>query len=228
MKICNICNSMNDDDSKFCLKCGNSFVQANPQMNQQTQQQNFQQQTQHQPNNNSQRAASGAKEIRPTGTGRFVNADEYVIATLENGIAMNLISGEGFRKEDAILTNRRLYYNHKDGIINVRECEEKVNVKDITGTKIASFSAYGFLVISIIIFLLSIILSAVGAFAAFLYLLPAALIFFILFFVLKKKFLRIEYAGGAINFSVKKYGMQNIQLFQKSIHSVKDYIEDTK
>ena len=228
MKICNICNSMNDDDSKFCLKCGNSFVQANPQMNQQTQQQNFQQQTQHQPNNNSQRAASGAKEIRPTGTGRFVNADEYVIATLENGIAMNLISGEGFRKEDAILTNRRLYYNHKDGIINVRECEEKVNVKDITGTKIASFSPYGFLVISIILFIVSIILSALGAFAAFLYLLPTVLIFLILFFVLKKKFLRIEYAGGAINFSVKKYGMQNIRLFQKSIHSVKDYIEDTK
>ena len=229
MKICNICNSMNDDDSKFCLKCGNSFVQANPQMNQQTQQQNFQQQTQHQPNNNSQRAASGAKEIRPTGTGRFVNADEYVIATLENGIAMNLISGEGFRKEDAILTNRRLYYNHKDGIINVRECEEKVNVKDITGTKIASINPLGFLILSIIALILALIVAAgSGVFGTFFAILPTAVMFFVLYLILKKKFLRIEYAGGAINFSVKKYGMQNIRLFQKSIHSVKDYIEDTK
>lgn len=227
MKICNICQTMNDDDSKFCLKCGNSFVQANPQMNQQAQQPNIQQQTQQQPSDNSQRAASSTKEITPTGTGRFVNADEYVIATLENGIAMNLISGEGFKKEDAILTNRRLYYNHKDGIINVRRCEEKVNVKDITGTKITSFSPFGFLITSIISLLLSLLTSFELPDLMY-YAIPLAIVFFILFFSLKKKFLRIEYAGGSINFSVKKYGMQNIQAFQKSIHSVKDYIEDTK
>lgn len=220
MKICSICNSPNNDDSKFCLACGNLFAQPNPQINQQTRQQTF--------HSNPQQTVTPKIEIRPTGNGRFVNADEYVIATLENGIAMNLISGEGFRREDAILTNRRLYYNHKDGIINVKEAEEKVNVKDITGTKIASYSPYGFLVLSIIFFVFGIILSAMGAFAIFFSLLTPAIVFLVLFFSLKKKFLRIEYAGGSINFSVKKYGMQNIQAFQKSIHSVKDYIEDTK
>ena len=45
------------------------------------------------------------------------------------------------------------------------------------------------------------------------------------FVFLKKKYLRIEYAGGSIHFSVKKYGIQNIQAFQRSIYAVKDSFE---
>lgn len=232
MKTCNNCNTQNADDSQFCVGCGMRFEAVNTVADE----------TSYNDANNVPPQSTeswnlfneNTDVIRPTGTDRFVSADEYVIATLENGYAMNMISGEGLKKEDAILTNRRLYYNHTEGILNVRTQEEKVNVKDITGTKIADYNPIYLLILSIIMFAIILFGLAVGSSSrgGFPMVLPTlfspALIFLVLYFVLKKKYLKIEYAGGAIHFSVKKYGMQNIQMFQKSIHAVKDYIEDHK
>lgn len=33
---------------------------------------------------------------------------------------------------------------------------------------------------------------------------------------------RIDYAGGSIRFSVKKYGLNNVRVFQRSIFARKD------
>ena len=234
MKICSVCNAQNADDAQFCTSCGQVLTENTQQTNPTTlnkpvyeQPQNSQNQNYNAPNNQ-MNGNSNVNTIRPTGNGRFVNADEYTIATLKNGIAMNIISGEGFKNEDAILTNRRLYYNHKDGIINVRKCEEKIDVKDITGTKIVTFSPYGMLILSILMFLVGIAISGgVVSIISFTFVF-LSIILIVVFVSLEKKYLKIEYAGGAIHFSVKKYGMQNIQLFQKCIHAVKDSIEDNK
>ncbi len=51
------------------------------------------------------------------------------------------------------------------------------------------------------------------------------LIFLILFFIARKKRLVIEYAGGNINFSVRRYKMKNIQEFQSAIHFTKDKLQ---
>ena len=214
MKSCNKCNSQNADDAIFCAGCGQALSSNIA--------------TQQTPNSNSHDVnQANVNIIRPTGTGRFVNADEYAIATLENGVVMNMISGEGFKTEDAILTNRRLYYNHKEGIVSVKVQEEKVDVKDITGTKIASYSPYKLLIGSILAFLIALISSSAAATITVVFIL-LALILLVLFFIGKKKHLKIEYPGGAIYFSVKKYGMKNIQLLQKCIHAVKDFIEDNR
>lgn len=209
MKVCDKCNTQNNDNAKFCAVCGNALDGA-----------------QNTPKYTNPVHSSPVNELRPSGSGRFVGEDEYVVATLENGVMMNIISGEGFRREDAVLTNKRLYYNHKDGIVNITECNEIVDVKDITGTKITRFDPYGILIIAGLLFLAGIIISSKTSDG------PAMILGIILsvvavfvFVFLKKKYLRIEYAGGSIHFSVKKYGVQNIQAFQRCIYAVKDSFE---
>ena len=122
-----------------------------------------------------------------------------------------------------------MYYNHKTGIINIRTQEEKVDIKDITGTKIANFNPIGIFILSI----LSLVIGVIAAlseedFEAFLPFLPIFLVLFLVYMFVRKSHLRIEYAGGAIYFSVKKYGKANIRNFQKCIYAVKDHIEANK
>ena len=55
------------------------------------------------------------------------------------------------------------------------------------------------------------------------YLAPAVVLV-ILFFIKSKSYLRIEYAGGHIGFSVKKYGLNNVRAFQRQIYVEKERI----
>lgn len=232
MITCPNCNTQNDDDFAFCNKCGKPLSDSVSNATQET--------VTPQPNVPQPSAPIQTmqpigfvqptgipQDYMPNGTGRFVSADEFTVATLHNGVAMNLISGEGFRKEDAILSNKRLYYKHKEGILNVKKCEEKVDIKDITGTKITSFSPYGILILAIIATIVGIFIAVEEdeeiAFMIFAFAIAA----FITFFSLCRKFLKIEYAGGCIRFSVKKYGIHNIQSFQNCIHKAKDVINNT-
>lgn len=255
MKICINCNTQNNDSDMFCMSCGTSLHNApiapdqavnsmsafdpniqnvTPQFEQQAEQPQYTQQqfaqpqyTQQQPDINVpfSNTANQTINYKPTGIGRFVSADEYTIATLENGVMMNIFSGEGVKKEDAIITNKRLYYNHKDGLLNISKCEEKVDLRDITGTKITSYSPFGTLVLAITFIIVGIIILCLGFEQELaLFLIPSGLVGIMTFFALSKKHLKIEYSGGNIKFSVKKYGMKNIQAFQKCIYSAKDAI----
>ncbi|MBP5249292.1 MAG: zinc ribbon domain-containing protein [Lachnospiraceae bacterium] len=168
----------------------------------------------------------------------FISDDEQPVATLKNGWVANVISGEGIMKENAVLTNRRLYYNAKRGLLNIRKYNEKVNVEDITGTKIMGFNPIGVLVLSAIFFILGIVILVMEMIGQSKVLriddividmwgmagiaVGIGLLFLILFFVARKKRLIIEYAGGSINFSVRRYKMKNVQEFQSAIHFTKD------
>ena len=143
----------------------------------------------------------------------------------------NILSGEGFKTEGAVLTNKRLYYSHKKGIINVYTQDEKVDVKDITGSKVTNFNPLGILILSILALtvggIFSILLEAPELMAASI--LPFLFLFlFLIYLFARKSHLRIEYAGGSIYFSVKKYKKENIRLFQKCIYIVKDNIDANK
>lgn len=156
----------------------------------------------------------------------FISADEHEISRLSNSAVTNLMSGEGFKVEGAVLTNKRMYYNHKSGIINVRTQEEIVDVKDITGTKIANFNPLAFLIFAV----LAIIICIIGAISEgegvmILAGILAAAVLVGIYLITKKSHLRIEYAGGAIYFSVKKYGKENVLRFQKQIHAAKEALE---
>lgn len=199
MRTCHSCGHNNADTSDFCVECGAKF---NPEAEQ------------------AQSANSTAAQNKPQNTA-FVSEDEYVVATLKNGMALNVLSGEGLKSEDAIITNKRLYYNHKTGVINIRSQEEKVNIKDITGTKIANYNPIGILILGALLLIVAFI-------AKIWALIPGSLVFVVVYFIAKKCHLKIEYAGGSIYFSVKKYGMNNIRAFQKAIYILKDSIDAGK
>ncbi len=198
--ICPNCGHNNADGSGFCVECGTKF-------NAETEQ--------------AQATPQATAAPAPSANSIFVSEDEYVVATLKNGMALNMISGEGLKTEDAIITNKRLYYNHKTGVINVRSQEEKVNIKDITGTKIANYNPIGILILGALVLIVALI-------AKLWAMIPAALVFVVVYFLAKKCHLKIEYAGGFIYFSVKKYGMNNIRAFQKAIYTLKDSIDEGK
>ncbi|MBR2876131.1 MAG: zinc ribbon domain-containing protein [Clostridia bacterium] len=212
MKQCAFCGKDNADDSSFCISCGKelgataSQAQAvNP--------------VPVQPNVNS--------NVPPKKNSGFISDDEYVVASLLNSKALNILSGEGVKSEDAVLTNKRLYYTSKKGILNINAQEEKVNVKDITGTKIANNNPLGLLVISALALIIGLIMAITNNEIEmfFFIFLPVTLVLLFVYLFLKKSKLRIEYAGGSISFSVKKYKKENIQFFQKSIYLVKDGID---
>lgn len=154
--------------------------------------------------------------------GRFVKDDEVALAVLKNGVVSNIVSGEGFMNEDAVITNKRLYYNHSEGILNRSVCEEKIDIDDITGTKIQAVTPIGTLILSIIMYVIAIIVMCFGEPSGMLAFLIFGTVLLAIFFIRLKKHLLVEYAGGKIAFSVKKYGMNNIRHFQKCIHAIKD------
>lgn len=206
-RFCKNCGTENMEGTQFCVACGTPLGSQEesgyaPQY-QQPMQQPMQQ---------------AVPQAQPTNS-MFVSADEYVVATLKNGIVSNLMSGEGLRNEEAVLTNRRLYYNHTDGFINIKREEEKINVADITGTKILDNNPRGMLVIAALLFL-GMLLTGEGE-AIFMGVI-AALVAVVIYFINVKKHFRIEYSGGHIYFSIKKYNMKTVREFQKAIYMVKD------
>lgn len=247
---CNYCNTENKEGSGFCEGCGKPLVEMNNSNAELTSTDGVQERCVEAENFNAGLTVEDKKNvetkalnpIKPTGNGRFVRSDEYVVATLGDGVVNNIMSGEGVKRENAILTNSRLYYVHTRGILNRLKSEETVDVRDITGTKIASYNPYGWLAMSIIIALMGLVslLNRPGGmgmayrsvsilyYEQTIFFFVAAVILFIIFMFMKKKYLRIEYAGGCIKFSVKKYGMQNIREFQKAIYAAKDVCYEKK
>lgn len=211
MKNCPFCGNLIADDATFCGFCGNKIVTERAQ-------------TQVPPTASAQQTEKISISIDKNST--FVSPDEYVVATLKNGMMLNVLSGEGLKTEDAVLTNKRMYYNHSTGILNVHSQEEKVNIKDITGTKIASYNPLGILYLGILVLIAGIIFGV--SMEEMVFVVPfvfAALFLILLYFFAKKSFLKIEYAGGDIRFSVKKYGKEKIRAFQKAIYAIKDEFE---
>ena len=152
----------------------------------------------------------------------FVEKDERPVATLSNGLVLNLLSGEGLRNEQAVLTDKRLYYNHREGLINRISTREIINTDDITGTKITDNKPYSLLIWAALIFIGTLITSIQSDDStAIVCGSIVAIVMVILFLVLIQKWLLVEYAGGRIRLSVKKYGMNNIIAFQKAIYRVK-------
>lgn len=207
--ICPFCGANTPDGTQFCQSCG-SALNGN-------QQQSYSQQSYNQQSYNQQSQKSN---------GIFVDPSEYVTATLTNGFAENIISGEGLVKENAYVTNKRVYYNARHGVLNVTDVKNVIDIPDITGTRIISMKHLGLLILGALLFVAGIIVGAAsGELAAALPMLSAALVLVLTFFITMKKHLFIDYAGGHISFSVRKYTLQNVVDFQKAIYIQKDFLK---
>ena len=87
--ICKNCGTQVNDGVKFCTGCGKPISPEGA---------------------NNVVVPSGEYNFS-TGAKGFVDTNENGAYSLRNGLLMNYISGEGFVKEDAVITNRRLYYS---------------------------------------------------------------------------------------------------------------------
>ena len=160
--------------------------------------------------------------VSSTGATGFVDPSERAICSLKNGYGLNLVAGEGWKSEDSVITDKRLYYYGNEGVLSKLKQEEIVNLEDITGVSITYFRPWLLVIVGA--------LFAVGCLAMpefmikILFLIFAALCL-LSFAALCKSFLKIEYAGGSIHFSVKKYGLDNVRVFQRCIFTQKDKLK---
>lgn len=171
------------------------------------------------------------------GDDRLISPQEKVVATLGQGALTSFAAGDGWANQDAILTDKHLYYIHSNGILTREKHREIVNINDITGTKIVDYNPLAYLIIGAFFVVLTIFemidryiksLNAMGmvvsssSFSFFLGL-YLGIPFLIMYFVFKKKFLSIEYPGGSIKFKLRRYKMEQVIEFQKAVHRVKMY-----
>ena len=203
---CSNCGAEIGEETKFCEKCGTP-VQEMAGRNQE----------------DVVMSEGGKKYKSSTGAKGFVVENEGGSFSLKNGWTANILAGEGLLREDAIITNKRLYYNYNRGIITKVKKECIVDIDDITGTEITDMQPRGCIVLAILSLLLFIIIGALQGEGSWFGLgIVMAVIFTCLYFILKQAFLVIQYAGGSIRFSVKFYGLANVRAFQRRIYFEKD------
>jgi hypothetical protein len=160
--------------------------------------------------------------VSSTGATGFVDPSERAICSLKNGYGLNLVAGEGWKSEDSVITNKRLYYYGDQGVISKVKQEEIVNIEDITGVSITYFRPWIFVILGALLAVAGLMLKETLLKLVFLF---SGIFFVLLFAVLSKSFLKIEYAGGSIHFSVKKYGLNNVRIFQRCIFTQKDKLK---
>lgn len=171
------------------------------------------------------------------GDDRFISPQEKVVATLGQCALTSFASGDGWADQDAILTDKHLYYIHSHGILTREKHREIVNVNDITGTKIVDYNPLAYLIIGAFFVALTIFemidryvkslndmgMIVSGSSFSFFLGLYLGIPFLIMYFIFKKKFLSIEYPGGSIKFKLRRYKMEQVIEFQKSVHKIKSY-----
>ncbi|MBR5347981.1 MAG: zinc-ribbon domain-containing protein [Lachnospiraceae bacterium] len=160
--------------------------------------------------------------ISSTGATGFIDPSERAVCSLKNGYGLNWISGEGWKSEDSVITDKRLYYYGDQGIISKVKTEEIVDLEDITGVSITYMRPWIFIIMAILLTGAGFV--CINTMVGIIFLLSAVL-FVLLFAILSKSFLRIDYAGGSIRFSVKKYGLNNVRVFQHCIFEQKSKLK---
>lgn len=245
---CPNCGAENENGSAFCVVCGSRLdVQdtvsqgyQEPEGYQQQTQYEYQEQTEYQQQQNQQQAEyqqpnnnPGRKDVNPgylpksdpifLKLGNGLDAeDEYVVATLSNGVVRNLMTGDGVMSESIFVTNRRLYYNYNSGIFTKDRVSERVDIKDITGTKVRAFSPNLLLVLAVIAIIGTMFF---GGQVVIIIGIPAAVVFLIIWAASRKQELLIQYAGGHIAMNVQGYSRKQVLKFQSIIHALKDQVE---
>ena len=254
-KICSVCGNLIDDSATFCNNCGSQFAPPPPQYQQPNyQQQNYQQGQYQQPGY--QQAPYQQGQYQQPGyqqgpyqqgpqsqTSWMVDEDEVIKFSLKNGYLTNLISSEGLINEDVVITDKRLYYNQSSWRnLKKDRTEMKIDLDDITATTIIDSNPIIFLVFSGLALIAAIIFIAQSLAAlkwiSFVFFF-SAVVWAASWYMNKKSYFRIEYAGGtsalmlaknsgSLNFSVKQYTMDQVREFQKAIHKEKDRIKAEK
>jgi len=163
----------------------------------------------------------------------FVDENEQQIAVLGMGYLSSFIRGEGLSKGFAILSNKRFYFRGKclrrSGIHYIKSSEERsVDLQDITSSGFVYYHNILLLVVAIIssvISLLSIPALGIGGWSALLLMVPVIIIFWVPYFLSRKRIYEVCFAGGVIALRASKYGIKETRKFDKKLRKEKDKLQ---
>mgnify|MGYP002626706791 CR=1 FL=1 len=219
--ICKKCGSENPNEATVCGTCGASLINATQ----------------------VQAAAGGVNQF-------FVDPEEKLLGTLGNGYAASMVFGK-FKKCQAMLTDKRFYFQGRFFTGNGKnltdtKCEKIVDLEDISGTGFIYSDAIGIIgaIIAILVpWVVCIILGVAriepfgdnyggrgsiwGAVARVSVGLDILVILFLVikYFLSKKIFFMVEYAGGGIRFDAKLICLNQVKEFQRQINRAKDRLK---
>lgn len=164
----------------------------------------------------------------------YVDSNEKSIALLGGSYLRNFLATGSIDKGLCAVTDKRVYFRgkclNKTGKHYTKSKEERViGLSDITGTGFIHIKRWLSMLTAIILFIISmsgILLAVSGAGDIFgylgIFLCVVAVVFAILYFVLKLRVFEISYAGGKIAFKASSYSEEEMQSFQKMVHLAKD------
>ncbi len=150
-------------------------------------------------------------------SGLLVDDDERVLATLRSGVVLNVLSGDGLYKEEAFVTNKRLYYCGKQGASSAFSMDAKVDLENISAVKVCRIEHNWMVLLAVIACVFGSLTVTAGEIEYSAILFAAAVFATIAYFLTAKKSLCVEYAGGNVTFGIKGYTMKSVREFQNTI-----------
>ena len=233
MNYCGKCGCELADDAVFCPDCGTRIVAASaPRSNgdnngmgnqgyakgPQTMPQTPPPTMQGYPNNMPNMGYSQQYQAVPQycrDESVLVDPNERIIARFGGGWLVNLIALGKVRRVCGILTDRRCYIQGsmlEKGKIRQKKFESIVNVEDINATWFSYERKIGYLVWAIIL----------SVFFIFILPLIGAGLLYWQYFKSKITIFNIQHPGGELSFMVYGSDFQQVKMFAKQIHVVKD------
>lgn len=192
MKYCANCGGQIDDDCKFCINCGTAV--------------------------NTEGVVVGAKQVHEE-TAMYndilVDSSEEVIATLGDGFLRSFIAGNGVRRCESLLTNKRVYLKGMmleagDSKLVKKNIEKTIDLEDITGTGFVYSSNGTWKLVLAIIFIITVI---------------PPIFLYISYIKDRENLFFIEYAGGRVMFEISMYGIDVARNYDKQIRRAKDALK---
>ncbi|MBO4687621.1 MAG: zinc ribbon domain-containing protein [Clostridiales bacterium] len=234
-KVCPACGRLGLEGSDFCGECGNRLVEAPaspvpaavPQVSAQT-------------------GVPQTNTVLNKRDARVISTEEKSGFSLKNGYISHMVTAGELIKDDALITEKRLYYNQTQWtLFSKKTVETRLDVEDISATTLVHNNPWNFValaVLSLIVFVIDIILAqnkvwddlpSIASVSIMFTPLILMVVFLVLWLYFRQSYFKVEYASGngkgndssgVLVIPVRFYGIERIREFQKQIYLAKDAV----
>lgn len=169
------------------------------------------------------------------GANILVDQSESIVSTIGNNYLQNFLSGGTVKQGVGVLTQKRFYYKGRNFSGTGKDMKSSTNegvvsVDDITFTQFIYTRHTGLLIAGIICTVLCLLMYAfIEAIEdelfvyIFLFQIPAAIFFYIMYFVRRQTLFLVCFPGGSFGFDIRYYPISDIRDFQRQLHLLKDH-----